>query len=64
MLKNIFKKEPKKCFGCSSELEPGKEYTIQYNTADGLFTQKVCEACSVVFDELHDIKNEAYNDRF
>lgn len=65
-LRNPFKKrEPLECFFCKIPLDSASVFTLQFRSADGIHTNKMCEACSKTFDELADLKDEAYkNDGF
>lgn len=59
--KDVYKKE---CFFCKIELTPENTFTLQYSSADGMHTAYMCEPCSKTFDELADMKDEAFGQRF
>ena len=61
---NIFSKKKKvnlTCFFCNILLDEKSAFTLQYKSIEGLHTQKMCKDCSKIFDELADMKEEAYD---
>ncbi len=56
----LFKKKNKECFFCKVELSEENTFTLQYSSADGVHTAKMCGECSKIFDEMADIKEELY----
>jgi hypothetical protein len=58
------KKEPLWCFFCKTPIDEESLFTLQYRSFEGLHTLKMCSECSKVFDEMADIKDEAYASRF
>lgn len=63
-LPKLFSKKPKTCFFCQVSLSEGNSFTLQYASAEGVHTAKMCGVCSKTFDELADMKDEAYGSRF
>jgi hypothetical protein len=61
---DIFKKKTKQCFFCKTELDAKDTFTLQYSSAEGVHTESMCGECAKTFDELADIKEEAYGSRF
>jgi hypothetical protein len=60
---NFFKKTPKACFFCKTELEKSDTYTLQYTSSEGVHSQKMCAACAKVFDEMIDTMEEPHGGR-
>lgn len=60
----LFKKNNKVCFFCKVGLTEENTFTLQYSSADGVHTAKMCSECSRTFDELANLKEEAYGSRF
>lgn len=59
---NLFKKkEPHICFFCKTFLTKDTEYTIQYTSLEGVHTEKTCQQCAAVFDEIIALREEANN---
>jgi hypothetical protein len=46
------------------KLTSDNTFTLQYSSADGVHTAKMCGECSKTFDELAEIKEEIYGSRF
>jgi RNase P subunit RPR2 len=60
----LFKKKKRECFFCKVKLTEGNTFTLQYSSAEGVHTESMCGECAKTFDELADIKEEAYDSRF
>jgi len=60
---NLFNKKPKVCFFCKTELDTKDTYTIQYTSSEGIHTEKICDACAKVFDEMIDTMEESHGRR-
>ena len=60
----FLKKKKNECFFCKVTLAEGNTFTLQYSSADGVHTAKMCGECSKTFDELANLKEEAYGSRF
>lgn len=60
----FLKKKKHECFFCKVKLAADNTFTLQYSSAEGVHTAKMCGECSKTFDELADIKEEAYASRF
>lgn len=60
----LFKRKPVECFFCKVHLSPETTFTLQYSSADGVHQEKICGECSKTFDEIADLKEEAYGSRF
>jgi hypothetical protein len=58
------KKKSKECFFCNVKLAADNTFTLQYSSAEGVHTAKMCGECSKTFDELAEIREEAYGSRF
>lgn len=59
----LFKKKNNECFFCKINLTEDNTFTLQYSSADGVHTAKMCGECSKTFDELADLKDEAHGSR-
>lgn len=60
----FLKKKKSSCFFCSVNLTEDNTFTLQYSSAEGVHTAKMCGECAKTFDELADLKEEAYDSRF
>jgi hypothetical protein len=60
----FLKKKQHECFFCKVKLTSDNTFTLQYSSADGVHTAKMCGECSKTFDELAEIKEEIYGPRF
>jgi hypothetical protein len=60
----FFSKKPETCFFCQVTLSADNTFTLQYSSAEGVHTAKMCGVCSKTFDELADMKEELYDSRF
>lgn len=60
----LFKKKKNECFFCKVTLTADNTFTLQYSSAEGVHTAKMCGECSKTFDELADMKDEAFGSRF
>jgi superfamily II helicase len=56
---DLFKKKPKVCFFCKTELAKEDTFTLQYSSSEGLHSQKICADCAKVFDEMIDTMEES-----
>jgi hypothetical protein len=54
------KKQQNKCFFCKIDLNKSKIYTLQYTSSEGMHSQKICEDCAKVFNELIDTMEEPF----
>lgn len=63
-MSKLIKKKQNECFFCKVKLTPENTFTLQYSSADGVHTAKMCGECSKTFDEMADMKDEAYGSRF
>ena len=59
----FLKKKKNECFFCNVKLVADNTFTLQYSSAEGVHTAKMCGECSKTFDELADLKDEAYASR-
>jgi len=60
----LFKKNREECFFCKVGLTEENTFTLQYSSAEGVHIASMCGECAKTFDELADIKEEAYGSRF
>lgn len=60
----LFKKKKNECFFCKVTLTADNTFTLQYSSAEGVHTAKMCGECSKTFDELADMKDKAFGSRF
>jgi hypothetical protein len=61
---SFFSRKPKVCFFCKTDLKESSTFTLQYSSAEGLHSEKMCSECAKTFDEFADIKDEARASRF
>lgn len=61
---NFLKKKKSECFFCKVNLTADNTFTLQYSSAEGVHTAKMCGECAKTFDELAEIREEAYGSRF
>ena len=64
MKKLIAKKRKEECFFCKVPLTKENTFTLQYSSAEGVHIAHMCGECSKTFDELADMKDEAFGSRF
>lgn len=60
----FLKKKKHDCFFCKAKLAADNTFTLQYSSAEGVHTTKMCGECSKTFDDLAEIREEAYAARF
>lgn len=60
----FLKKKDAECFFCKVKIKNDNTFTLQYTSAEGVHTAKMCGECSKTFDELAEIREEAYGSRF
>jgi RNase P subunit RPR2 len=63
-MKLFKKKKREECFFCKVNLAEETTFTLQYSSAEGVHTAVMCGECAKTFDELADMKEEAYGSRF
>lgn len=61
---SIFKKKPKECFFCKTDLKEQEIFTLQYSSKEGLHSEKMCSECAKVFNEIADTMEEANDGQF
>lgn len=59
-MKRLIAKKQSECFFCKVKLTEENTFTLQYSSADGVHTAKMCGECSKIFDDMADIKEELY----